>query len=285
MLLIRRFEEMLLDLFSKGLLFGTTHTYVGQEAIAVSVMENIKKSDIVFSNHRCHGHFLAKEDDPVSLLAEIMGRREGVCGGRGGSQHLHKNNFYSNGIQGGIVANAMGMAFAEKYKDSKNLVVVFIGDGTWGEGLVYETLNMASILKVPLLVVVENNMYAQSTPLSLNLAGSILDRAKAFDIDCDEVQSNNIKILNPIFEDAVKFVRQESKPFLQIVNTYRLNAHSKGDDDRAKDEISYWWEYEPLKYVESELDKKDIQSIRASVDERLKIAFEKVKKMHYSSLK
>ena len=94
MFLIRKFEMLLLELFEKGKLFGTTHTYVGQEAIAVSAIENLNKSDIVFSNHRCHGHFLAKEDDPEGLLAEIMGREDGVCGGRGGSQHLQKNNFF-----------------------------------------------------------------------------------------------------------------------------------------------------------------------------------------------
>jgi len=124
MVLIRKFEELLLNLFSKGKLFGTTHTYVGQEAIAVSVMENLSEFDIVFSSHRCHGHFLAKEDDPEGLLAEIMGRKNGICGGRGGSQHLQKNNFFSNGIQGGIVANSLGMAFAEKYNNTRNIVMV-----------------------------------------------------------------------------------------------------------------------------------------------------------------
>ena len=94
MFLIRKFEELLLDLFSKGKLFGTTHTYVGQEAIAVSAIEQLNDSDIVFSSHRCHGHFLAKEDDPEGLLAEIMGREGGVCGGRGGSQHLKTDYFY-----------------------------------------------------------------------------------------------------------------------------------------------------------------------------------------------
>ena len=135
MYLIRKFENRLLELFSEGKLFGTTHTYVGQEAIAVSVIFNLESSDIVFSNHRCHGHYLAKENDPEGLLAEIMGREGGVCGGRGGSQHLHKNNFYSNGIQGGYLPNALGMAFAEKYKKTGNIVVAFIGDGTLGEGI------------------------------------------------------------------------------------------------------------------------------------------------------
>ena len=151
MLLIRKFEEMLLELFSKGELFGTTHTYVGQEAIAISLVENIKPDDIVFSNHRCHGHFLAKEDDPEGLLAEIMVEKK-VSVEVEEESTFTKNNFYSNGIQGGIVANSLGMAFAEKYNNTNNIVITFIGDGTWGEGIVYESLNMASLLNVPLLL-------------------------------------------------------------------------------------------------------------------------------------
>jgi TPP-dependent pyruvate/acetoin dehydrogenase alpha subunit len=285
MYLIRSFESLLLKLFEMGKLFGTTHTYVGQEAIAVSVMGNLIYSDVVFSNHRCHGHFLAKEDDPEGLLAEIMGRIDGVCGGRGGSQHLHKNNFYSNGIQGGIVANSLGMAFAEKYKKSSNIVVVFIGDGTFGEGIIYEALNMASLWEVPLLVVVENNRYAQSTPVDMNLAGSILKRAQAFDLKANEVESNDVSILYPIFEDVVRYVRDNQKPFVQIVNTYRLNAHSKGDDDRSKDELKKCWGKEPLQYVESKLSESDIDDVKINVNRRLKQIVKKVEQMKFSSIK
>ena len=285
MVLIRKFEELLLDLFSKGKLFGTTHTYVGQEAIAVSVMAHLNEADVVFSSHRCHGHFLAKEDDPEGLLAEIMGRENGVCGGQGGSQHLHKNNFYSNGIQGGTVANALGMAFAEKYKKTGNIVVSFMGDGTWGEGISYEAMNMAAIWSVPLLVVVENNRYAQSTPVELNLAGSILQRVQAFDIEADEVESNDVAVLYPKFEEAVRFVREKQKPFVQIVNTYRLNAHSKGDDDRSKDEVKKWWEKEPLQYVETKISKEDIKQTKHSVEKRLQEIEQRVHAMDFSSIK
>ena len=285
MVLIRKFEELLLDLFSKGKLFGTTHTYVGQEAIAVSVMEHLNEADVVFSNHRCHGHFLAKENDPEGLLAEIMGRRNGVCGGRGGSQHLHKNNFYSNGIQGGTVANALGMAFAEKYNQTGNIVVVFMGDGTWGEGISYESLNMASLWGVPLLVVVENNRYAQSTPLELNLAGSIIQRVQAFDIEVDEVESNDVAVLYPKFEEAVRFIREKQKPFVQIVNTYRLNAHSKGDDDRSKDEVKKWWKKEPLQYLETKISKEDIKQTKHSVEKRLQEIEQRVHVMEFGSIK
>ena len=281
---IRKFEELLLDLFSKGKLFGTTHTYVGQEAIAVSAIEQLNDSDIVFSNHRCHGHFLAKEDDPEELLAEIMGRKGGVCGGRGGSQHLHKNNFYSNGIQGGIVVNSLGMAFAEKYYKSGNIVVVFIGDGTWGEGITYEALNMASLWEVPLLVIVENNRYAQSTPVELNLAGSILKRAQAFNIEASEIESNDVTVLYPIFEEVINYVRKNKNPFVQIVNTYRLNAHSKSDDDRSKDEIKEWWEKEPLQYLEAKLSKDDVDHVRISVEKRIQEIEQRVHVMEFGSI-
>lgn len=284
MLLIRNFELLLMKLFEQGKLFGTTHTYVGQEAIAVSVMENLNESDVVFSNHRCHGHFLARENDPEGLLAEIMGRKNGVCGGRGGSQHLHKNNFYSNGIQGGIVANAMGMAFAEKYKKTGNIVVVFMGDGTWGEGISYEALNMASLWSVPILVVVENNRYAQSTPIEDNLAGSILNRVQSFDIDADVVESNDIAVLYPKFHDAVNFVRNNKKPFAQIVNTYRLNAHSKGDDDRSEDEVKKWWKKEPLRYVETKISEDELNQAKLSLEKGLKTIEKRVNDMEFGSI-
>jgi len=284
MYLIRSFENLLLELFEKGKLFGTTHTYVGQEAIAVAVMENIEDSDIVFSNHRCHGHFLAKENDPEGLLAEIMGRTEGVCGGRGGSQHLYKNNFYSNGIQGGIVANSLGIAFAEKFKNSGNITVTFIGDGTWGEGIVYESLNMASLWEVPLLIVVENNRYAQSTPIEHNLAGSIKERVKAFNIGVNEVDSNDFDIIHPIVNEAVKYVRKNQKPFVQIINTYRLNAHSKGDDDRLQSEVEKWWDKEPLGYIEAKISKTEIKKIKSDIDQYLADTLKKVEKMDFSSL-
>ena len=283
MYLIRRFETRLLELFSQGKLFGTTHTYVGQEAIAVSLTSNLKNSDIVFSNHRCHGHYLAKEDDPEGLLAEIMGRVGGVCSGRGGSQHLCKNNFFSNGIQGGFLPNALGMSFAEKYNNTNNIVVAFIGDGTFGEGTVYETLNLASLWQVPLLIIVENNQIAQTTPIKDNLAGSIIDRAKAFNIDANEIESNDVSVLYPRFKDLVKKVRLKSKPHVEIIHTYRINAHSKGDDFRNKDEINSWKKKDPLIYVQPFIE-NELKEIEKRVDERLTIIEEKVNNSPFASI-
>lgn len=265
-LLIRKFESRLLELFSKGELFGTTHTCVGQEAIAVTVASLLRDSDIVFSNHRGHGHYLAKTNDPLGLLAEIMGREIGACGGRGGSQHLCNHGFYSNGIQGGYLANALGMAVVEKYRETGNIVVAFIGDGTFGEGAVYETLNLASLMQAPILIVVENNMYAQTTPIEQNLAGSIVARAEAFSIESNEIESNDVSVLYPVFHEVISKVRERNSPYVQVVRTYRLNAHSKGDDFRDKSEIEKWREKDPLRYFDGVITEIEANEINSNLD-------------------
>jgi len=144
---IRHFETLLLEKFPTGVFHGTTHTSLGQEANAVGVLSHINENDVVVSNHRCHGHFLAYGGDPAALFAELMGKPAGVCGGIGGSQHLHWRNFYSSGVQGGTVAMAAGMALAEKFSGKDTVVVDFMGDGTLGEGIVYECLNMIALLQ------------------------------------------------------------------------------------------------------------------------------------------
>ena len=173
---IRRFEETLLGLFEEGLLNGTTHACIGQEADSVGLMEHLRDGDHLFSNHRCHGHFLAWTGDAFGLLAEIMGKPAGLCAGIGGSQHICAPGFKSNGVQGGIVPAAAGIALAEQLRGSDGLSVVFLGDGTLGEGIVYETLNLTALWQLPLLLVVEDNGWSQSTPSSLNLAGDIAAR-------------------------------------------------------------------------------------------------------------
>ena len=157
---IRTFENLLLRYFSKGLLRGTTHIYLGQEAIAVSALSYLKEQDIVVSNHRSHGHFISYCKDYKKLLEEIKGSDQGVCQGLGGSQHLYFKNFYSNGIQGGIVPVASGMALAEKLKGNNSMAVCFLGDGTMGEGIIYESFNMASLWSIPILYIIENNRFA-----------------------------------------------------------------------------------------------------------------------------
>ena len=168
---IRTVEERFMSLFSEGKLNGTVHTCVGQEFSAIAFAGQLQKKDFIFSNHRCHGHYIAFTDDVRGLLAELLGKASGTCGGIGSSQHLCKDNFYSNGIQGGIVPVAAGYAMANKLKNNGAIGIVFIGDGTFGEGVLYETLNIVSKWNIPLLIVCENNYYAQSTPQSITLAG------------------------------------------------------------------------------------------------------------------
>ena len=172
--LVRLVEEQLLALFAAGRISGTTHTCIGQELSAVALARSLdRERDIIFSNHRCHGHYLAWTGDVEGLLAEVMGKSTGACGGLGGSQHLHGRGFFSNGVQGGIVPVAAGLAFAQKLDGRGGIVAACIGDGTLGEGTVYETFNIASKWQLPLLILLENNLYAQSTSQTETLAGDI----------------------------------------------------------------------------------------------------------------
>lgn len=262
---IRHFEESLLSLFSQNKLKGTTHPYIGQEATAVALMEHLHETDCLFSNHRCHGHFIEYTNRPELLLAEIMGKEGGVCRGRGGSQHLSYQNFYSNGIQGGFTPNATGMAFAEKYKRSGSIVVSFIGDGTLGQGVVYESMNMAALYSLPILYVIEDNGYAMTTSVQDAVAGSISQRVNGFGIETAEITSNDVEILSPAFKLAVETVRTQCKPFCQIIHTYRLGPHSKGDDVRDPEEVAAHRDQDPLRILGARIDKSSVQKIEAEV--------------------
>lgn len=277
MFLIRLFEENILKLFTQGELFGTTHTYIGQEANAVGLLSQVNRSDVVFSNHRCHGHYLTIFDDPVGLLAELMGKKTGVVAGIGGSQHLQRENFYTNGIQGGIVACAAGMALAEKLHQTGNIAVVFLGDGTLGEGVVYETLNLVSLWQIPLLMVVENNRYAQSTPIHLGVAGSITARASAFNIEAEEMNTTDVMEIYKSTKQIVQFVHKEQKPFWLVLNTYRLSSHSKGDDYRDADEIAQYALLDPLKISRQRLPSPLLDEIEERCHQRITNAIEQAR--------
>ena len=235
---IRYVEQFFLDLFSAGKLNGTVHTCIGQELSAIAFASQLKKSDFIFSNHRCHGHFIAYTKDWKGLILELLGSKNGICGGIGSSQHLHKYNFFSNGIQGGTVPIAAGFALANKLHNKGSIGIVFIGDGTMGEGVVYETLNFISKHSIPLLIVCENNMYAQSTPIQNSMAGNIKDRIKAFDIEfrISDTFNQDLNIIEEA-KSSIEYVRNKTKPIFHLVNTYRLKAHSKGDDNRDPNEI------------------------------------------------
>jgi len=236
LLLIRHFELALLDLFSRGELNGTTHTCLGQEHVAVA-LGPLLRDDFVFSNHRGHGHYLALFDDPVGLLAEIMGREGAVCRGVGGSQHIRRDRYLSTGVQGQSLCVAAGVALHLRDTRQGRIAVAFIGDGTWGEGAVYEGLNLAALWRVPLLTVVEHNGIAQSTATARQMAGTVADRAAAFGIGHRLVSSTDVNEVRTAAAALVDQVRVAGAPMVLEVATQRLGPHSKGDDTRPHEVI------------------------------------------------
>ncbi|HTV47057.1 MAG TPA: thiamine pyrophosphate-dependent enzyme [Phycisphaerae bacterium] len=266
--LIRAVEQRLLALFAEGKLFGTVHTCIGQELSAVAVARALRPGDKIFSNHRCHGHFIAFTGNVSGLIAEIMGRQTGVCGGRGGSQHLCEEGFFSNGVQGSIAPVSAGLALAEKFKDSENIITVFLGDGTLGEGAVYETLNLASKWELPLLFVLENNLYAQSTSQKQTLAGDILARPQSFGIKTLHTSTWDTQHIFDMTAAAADFVRKNKRPAFICIDTFRLMAHSKGDDDRNPAELQEYWARDPLQLVLNNLTNQGAE-IKAQADRQI----------------
>jgi TPP-dependent pyruvate/acetoin dehydrogenase alpha subunit len=272
---IRRFEETVLEEFARGRFYGTTHTYLGQEANAVGVLSRLEPGDVVVSNHRSHGHFLAYGGDMCALFAELMGRATGVCGGRGGSQHLCWHDFYSNGILAGTLPMATGMALAEKLRGSGKIVIAFLGDGAMGEGVLYEALNMASLWKAPILYVVENNRIAQTTAIELNLAGDIASRFSAFGIPHQQMDSSDVLEIQTIAEEKIEGTRSQGSPQALILNTHRFGPHSKGDDTRNPHEIDRLRrEHDPIQIHGVRLSKEERSAIEAEVEAEVDRAFQ-----------
>ncbi len=242
LLMIRHFELALLDLHGRGQLSGTVHTCLGQEYVPVSLAPLIA-GDFVFSNHRGHGHYLAMHDDPDGLLAEILGREGGVCRGVGGSQHIYREDGYlSTGVQGQSLPVAVGVALHLRRLEVGRAAVAFIGDGTFGEGAVYEALNMASLWRVALVVVVEHNAIAQSTPTVLQMAGTVADRARAFGIAHQKLITQDISSIRSRVAPLLSHLRADPAPLVLEFETIRLGPHSKGDDTRTDDEVGRLWD-------------------------------------------
>ena len=262
-LLIRAVEQKFLELFASGQMNGTVHTCVGQEFSAVAIAGQLSDEDWVTSSHRCHGHFISKTKNWEGLIDELMGLETGVCKGVGSSQHLYAKGFLSNGPQGALVPVASGIAMHKKRSGKKDISVSFIGEGTLGEGVLYESLNLASLYELPQLVVCENNLYSQSTPQRMGVSGEILLRPQAFGIRTFEANTWDVVELLEVAKEAINYVRGNCRPAFLLVRTYRLNPHSKGDDNRDKDEVSY--------FAAADLLNRLLQQERwISVDEEIK---------------
>lgn len=275
MFTIRRFEETVLEQFASGVFSGTTHTSLGQEANAVGVLSDLGPDDVVVSNHRCHGHFLAYGGEPAALFAELMGRSTGVSGGRGGSQQLCWRNFHSAGILGGTVPVATGMALAEATGHRGTVTVVFLGDGALGEGAVYEAFNIASLWRAPILYVVENNGIAQTTPTELQLAGSVTRRFDAVGIPNRHLDTSDVLEIRPVAAGLLDEVRDGGGPRALVIDTCRLGPHSKGDDTRSAHVLEQLWSTrDPLTIHGARQDPAARVAVEAEVERAITDAFD-----------
>lgn len=232
---IRLLETFLLELFSTGRLNGTVHTCVGQELIPVIIARHLTETDFIFSNHRGHGHYLSVDGDPNQLILELLGSPAGISKGIGGSQHIFTKSFISNGIQGGMAPIAAGYSGSDLH--DKSIAVCFIGDGTLGEGQFYEAIILSKIFNSRLLIVLENNHYAQSTPSDLTIFGDLKNRFEGFGLKFFKTNIWDIDSLNYTSSQAINSARQDSPTILEV-DCYRLNSHSKGDDNRDQSEIN-----------------------------------------------
>lgn len=222
-------ERLLLEAFSDGLVHGTVHTSIGQEYTAEVLARYLVDGDFVFGTHRAHHHFLAAGGSPESLFAEILGKEKGNTRGLGGTQHLHHGNFFSNGIQGGMVPLAFGASSAIA---SEKISVAVVGDGTFGQGVVYEVLNWAKIFGGPMLLIVEDNKIAQSTPPEQYIGTALISRVEAFGWQVFATSTLDLTHLDNTLRASVSEARAKRSPVAIFVETQRLMAHSKGDDNR-----------------------------------------------------
>ncbi|KPL01265.1 MAG: hypothetical protein AMJ91_00450 [candidate division Zixibacteria bacterium SM23_73_3] len=274
MTLIRSFEQKINWLFSKGMIGGTSHLYIGQEAVAVGVCHVLRDDDYVLSTHRGHGHLLAKGGDPKKLMAELMGKKSGYCGGKGGTQHLCAKdiNFLgTNGLTAGAIPIATGVALAIKLSNSNNLVVSFFGDGASNHGNFHESLNMASIWKLPIIFLCENNLYAMSLPVSKST--SIMDiylRAASYSMKGLPCDGMDVFSVISTVEEAVRWVRAGNGPCLVEAKTYRFCGHSKSDQlkYRTREEENAWKKRDPIKLLKMHmLDSKIEPSVLETIEE------------------
>ena len=255
MCLIRAFEQRMNDIFLQGLVSGTTHLCIGQQACAVGVSEALEAEDCIFSNLRGHGHLIARGADIRRVMAEIIAHEDGYAGGRGGSQHMaikDINFMGTHGITAGTIPLATGVALHKKLKQEAGMGVVYFGDGAVGEGVFHESLNMASIWKLPVLYVCENNQYAMSTAHeSVSPVDYVVDRASAYNMNNARVDGNDLNAVYKTAVEARKSIVNGEGPFLLELTTFRVSGHSRGDKCfyRSREEEAEWAAKDPIQRV------------------------------------
>src|SRR6185503_6044433 len=235
MVMIRLFEEQVNDLYTRALMPGLAHLYIGEEAIAVGVCEALRSDDYITSTHRGHGHCLAKGAAIDRMFAELLGKEAGYCKGKGGSMHIadpDTGNLGANAIVAGSAGIATGAAFSAKRLGNGRVAVCFFGEGALGQGVVYEVMNMAALWKLPVIYVCENNLYNEYTHVSETAAGDILARAPSFGVHAESVDGQDVRAVYAITKALVDRARRGEGPAFIQANTYRFMGHHVGDISR-----------------------------------------------------
>ncbi len=284
--LIRLFEEGAEQAYMRGLIHGTMHLSIGQEASAVGICMPLSDADYITSTHRGHGHCIAKGADVGRMFAEFFGKETGYCHGRGGSMHIAdvaKGNLGANGIVGGGIPIAVGAALSAKRRKTTNVVVSFFGDGANNEGAFHEALNMASVWKLPVVFVCENNRYGMSTSTERSTAvANVADRAAAYAMPGVIVDGNNFGEVAQASFDAVDRARRGEGSTLIESKTYRIRGHSRSDRNRyrTKEEIESWQARDPIVAFEQELvslglmTSADAEAVRRDAEREIEAAVE-----------
>jgi len=289
MYLIRNFECTVLELYSRGKIFGALHSYIGQEAVAVGVCASLRKEDYIVSTHRGHGHCLAKGMDVSRAMAELFGKNTGVCGGKGGSMHVADPSIGvlgASGIVGGGIPLAVGAGLSAKYRKTDQVAVSFFSDGASNQGTFHESVNLAAIWDLPVIFVCENNLYAESTPVwESTRAKNIADRAVGYGIPGAVVDGMDVIA---VYEEAMKAVgraRQGKGPTLIECKTYRFEGHEVGEDwhtYRTDKEVEEWKSRCPITRFRNTLINRNVitkneiekieQEVKRQLDEAIRFA-------------
>lgn len=298
MVRIRKFEETVYDVYSRGIMPGLAHLYTGMEAVAVGVCLNLSQADNITSTHRGHGHLLAKGGKPKQMFAELLGRADGYNKGKGGSMHIVDMNLGilgANGIVGGGLGIAAGAGLSAKVLGDERISVAFFGDGALNEGIFYETANMASIWQLPVVYVLENNGYGEYTSSDKATAGNGPARAEAMNIPATTIDGNDIVQVYQAAKWAVGHARAGKGPAFVECKTYRWRGHHMGDQGdtygyRSQTEIEAWMEKCPIRRLKEHLLVNEIvkaetlEKIDAEEEQLIQAAVEFAKQSPYPDI-
>jgi TPP-dependent pyruvate/acetoin dehydrogenase alpha subunit len=286
MVMIRLFEEQVNELYTRALMPGLAHLYVGQEAVAVGICEALRPNDYITSTHRGHGHCLAKGASPDRMFAELLGKEAGYCRGKGGSMHIADpatGNLGANAIVGGSAGIATGAALSSKRLGTGQVTVCFFGEGALGQGVLYEVMNLASLWKLPVVYACENNLYTEYTHYSETTSGDILARARAFGLEAESVDGQDVQAVYAAAKKLVDRARKAEGPAFLLCNTYRFTGHHVGDINReyyrSKQEEQEWkTERDPIANLAKTLiaeklaDAATLEDIQSKVRSEMKAA-------------